>query len=42
MLDGGLKKKARQNKARGAQLSAVILLQSYLEAHPSNETTENL
>jgi len=42
MLEGGLKKKDRQNKALVDPLSAVILLQSYLEAHPSNETTENL
>lgn len=32
MLDGGLKKKARQNKALVDEISAVILLQSYLEA----------
>ncbi|MDR0507618.1 MAG: Holliday junction resolvase RuvX [Dysgonamonadaceae bacterium] len=31
MLQGGLKKKARQNKALVDELSAVILLQSYLE-----------
>lgn len=30
MLDGGLKKKARQNKALVDELSAVILLQTYL------------
>lgn len=32
MLDGGLKKKARQNKALVDELSAVILLQTYLES----------
>ncbi|MDR0799737.1 MAG: Holliday junction resolvase RuvX [Dysgonamonadaceae bacterium] len=31
MLDGGLKKKQRQNKALVDELSATILLQSYLE-----------
>ena len=32
MLDGGLKKKARQNKALVDEISATIILQSYLEA----------
>jgi putative holliday junction resolvase len=32
MLDGGLHKKDRQNKALADELSAVILLQSYMEA----------
>lgn len=32
MLDGGLKKKDRQNKALVDEISAVILLQSYLES----------
>ncbi|MDR1737512.1 MAG: Holliday junction resolvase RuvX [Candidatus Symbiothrix sp.] len=31
MIDGGLKKKQRQNKALVDELSAVIILQSYLE-----------
>jgi putative Holliday junction resolvase len=31
MLQGGLKKKARQNKALVDELSATIILQSYLE-----------
>lgn len=31
MLDGGLKKKARQNKALVDEVSATIILQSYLE-----------
>jgi len=32
MLDGGLKKKARQNKGLVDELSAVILLQSYMQS----------
>ena len=32
MLDGGLKKKDRQNKALVDEISAVILLQSYMES----------
>ena len=32
MLDGGLRKKARQNKALGDEISATIILQSYLES----------
>ena len=32
MLEGGLKKKARQNKELVDELSAVIILQSYLES----------
>jgi putative Holliday junction resolvase len=32
MREGGLKKKDRQNKAMADELSAVILLQAYLEA----------
>ena len=31
MLDGGLKKKARQNKALVDEISATIILQAYLE-----------
>jgi putative Holliday junction resolvase len=42
MLEGGLRKKDRQNKALVDQLSAVILLQSYLEAHSPNESIENV
>ncbi|CAA9251908.1 MAG: Putative pre-16S rRNA nuclease Yqg [uncultured Adhaeribacter sp.] len=34
MIDGGLKKKARQNKATVDKVSAAIILQSYLEANP--------
>jgi putative holliday junction resolvase len=32
MLEGGLKKKSRQNKALVDEISAVIILQSYLES----------
>lgn len=32
MVDGGLKKKARQNKALVDEISATIILQSYLES----------
>ena len=32
MLDGGLKKKARQNKALVDEIRATIILQSYLES----------
>jgi len=32
MLEGGLKKKSRQDKALADQVSATILLQSYLES----------
>ena len=32
MLDGGLRKKARQNKALVDEISATILLQDYLES----------
>ena len=32
MLDGGLKKKKRQEKALVDEISAVIILQSYLES----------
>jgi putative Holliday junction resolvase len=32
MLDGGLKKKARQDKALMDEISATIILQSYLES----------
>ena len=31
MIDGGLKKKKRQDKALVDEISAVIILQSYLE-----------
>ena len=33
MLDGGLKKKARQDKALVDEISATIILQSYLESN---------
>jgi putative Holliday junction resolvase len=32
MLDGGLRRKARQNKALVDEISATIILQSYLES----------
>lgn len=32
MIDGGLHKKARQNKALVDEISATIILQSYLES----------
>ena len=32
MIDGGLKRKARQNKALVDEISATIILQSYLES----------
>ena len=32
MIDGGLKKKARRDKAMIDKISAVIILQSYLES----------
>ena len=35
MIDGGLKKKDRQNKSMVDKLSATIILQSYMEANPS-------
>jgi len=35
MIEGGLKKKARQNKALVDELSATILLQSFLETNKS-------
>lgn len=33
MLDGGLKKKDRQNKALVDEISATIILQGWMEAH---------
>lgn len=33
MIDGGLKKKDRQNKALVDEISAVIILQSYMESN---------
>jgi putative Holliday junction resolvase len=32
MLDGGLKKKARQDKALVDEISATIILQSYMQS----------
>jgi len=37
MIDGGLKKKARQNKALVDEISACIILQSYLESQRNRE-----
>ncbi|PSR53677.1 Holliday junction resolvase RuvX [Adhaeribacter arboris] len=34
MIDGGLKKKDRQNKATVDKVSAALILQSFLEANP--------
>ena len=39
MLDGGLKKKARQDKALVDEISATIILQSYLESKKLNFNT---
>lgn len=39
MLEGGLKKKARQDKALVDQISATILLQSYLESKQGQQET---
>lgn len=36
MIDGGLRKKQRQNKAMVDKISAVIILQSYLEMKANN------
>jgi putative Holliday junction resolvase len=41
MIEGGLKKKKRQNKALIDQISAVIILQSYLESK-KNSTNINV
>lgn len=38
MIEGGLKKKDRQNKALVDEISAVILLQSYMESSLYNNT----
>jgi putative Holliday junction resolvase len=42
MIDGGLKKKARQNKALIDKISATIILQSYLEQNKFNLKTDFL
>ena len=36
MLEGGLKKSDRQNKALVDEISATIILQSYLESKTQN------
>jgi len=38
MLDGGLKKKKRQEKALVDEISATIILQSYMETIKNNQT----
>ncbi len=38
MLDGGLKKKERQNKELVDEISAVIILQGYMESKRNNFT----
>ena len=42
MLDGGLKKKARQNKALVDEISATIILQSYMEGRKSMHNNAQL
>ena len=39
MLEAGLKKKARQNKALADEVSATIILQTYLESKRNNKET---
>lgn len=39
MIEGGLKKKDRQNKALIDEISAVIILQDYMESRNYNNTT---
>ena len=36
MLEGGMKKKDRQNKAKADEISAVIILQGYMESKKFN------
>lgn len=40
MLEGGLKKKDRQNKALVDEISAVIILQSYMESNLYNKDSK--
>ncbi len=42
MLEGGLKKKDRQNKTLVDKISATIILQSYLEMPPNPHKGENI
>ena len=42
MIDGGLKKKQRQNKALIDEISATIILQSYLYALKKNKLLKNM
>lgn len=39
MLDGGLRKKARQDKALVDEISATIILQNYLESKRFKENS---
>ena len=39
MLDGGLRKKARQDKALVDEISATIILQDYMRSRKRNNTT---
>jgi putative Holliday junction resolvase len=41
MIDGGLKKNARRNKAMIDKLSAVVILQSYLEQKQNEKNRNN-
>lgn len=41
MIDGGLKKKARQNKMIVDMVSASIILQSYLDSRSANSKTKD-
>lgn len=38
MIDGGLKKKARQDKALVDEISATIILQDYMRSHSNRHT----
>ncbi|MCK5821542.1 MAG: Holliday junction resolvase RuvX [Bacteroidales bacterium] len=42
MIDGGLKKKARQNKAMVDKISAVLILQSFMEYRISKERNKDI
>ncbi len=41
MIDGGLKKKQRQNKAMIDQVSATIMLQNFLDSKEYQQLTQN-
>jgi putative holliday junction resolvase len=42
MLDGGLHRKARQNKALVDKISATIILQSYMESHRNQQIQNHI